>query len=224
MDPVIIVPEIDDLGLLDRKSQTQIKRKVDNSIRRKTGLLNRLLRQRSMRRMYKIAAKTRVAANLARLRGFGAGPIAVGVGIIALIGAVTLRLVTGKTFGQMGEITEEFVFGDAAPDARAAIDARAQMTGNRLAMQAIRSGDPNVKKSFDMLKHVSFLKHKGEREIKKAMGVNNNADIMVLRGADAFKEYFARNGMLDKWMKATAAYRVMMPLGIRMYRAIPWGG
>jgi hypothetical protein len=56
------------------------------------------------------------------------------------------------------------------------------------------------------------------------MGVNNNADIMVLRGSDAFKDYFARNGMLDKWKKATAAYRVMMPLGIRMFRAIPFGG
>jgi hypothetical protein len=216
MDPVTIVPEIDDLGILDHKSQTQVKRKVSNAMR-KGGVLHRLMRQRSLARQYRLVRTLAKAGRLGSMsRVVAAGPVALAAAAIALVGAVALRLTTGKTFGQMGEVAEEFIFGDAGPDARAAIDARAAMTGNRLALQAIRSGDPNVKKSYDMLKHMALLRHKGERQIKKDIGVNNLADMVILRGADAFTEHFARNGTLDRWRQATMYYRAMMPLGFTL--------
>lgn len=190
MAGLIIIPELDDPGVISKHAEVRLRRQVDHQIKR--GPLRRLMKARRAKaylRYARMAAGRAGAAAGARGAATAAralmNPVGLVIAAIAAIGIISVRMFTDKPFDTWGAELEEFLLGDFPIDAKASLRAREKLHADPRAASAALANDPLLKKRFDMLKGMEESQLLGERKIRQEIGVSGVLDKVVMEAVKA---------------------------------------
>jgi len=191
MADLIIIPELDDPGVITKQAEVRLRRHIDHQMQR--GGLRTMMRMKRMRaylRMARMAAaRGSMGAGVRGAMGMGraalANPAVAVAAVVAALGVVAVRLFTDKPFETWGYEIEEFLLGDTPLEARAGMRAREDLLRTTGSRSAAVAGDPYLKKRFDMLKSMEVDQLRGERLIRQKIGINSIVDVAVVKGTMA---------------------------------------
>lgn len=129
-------------------------------------------------------------------------PVGLAVAAIAVGGLVATRLVTGRSFENMGETLKTTLLGDKPAEALASRQAREVLEGNDDVL--LMAGDPATRASVldqaakvhRVLSGVYQVAEDGKQAIRgdPEFQVNNTLDMLILRVADAMKRSWEDGG------------------------------
>jgi len=177
------------------------------------------------RRAAKLARASRAAAGAGRgaaaaaarggARAAASNPIGWIVAAVVVVGAVAGRLISGRSFENMGANINKVLLGDLDEQARAASDTRQRFAGDsQLAEIVGKEGRVNsqVSSIFTDLKNMRERELRGAslfREDKAFQGNSTILDQLIVRGADAIKKGWDAldgNGRVEKLGKNYKAF------------------
>lgn len=161
-------------------------------------LARRVLRKRRMAFRNAVDPKTGQRFQIAR-RIAGYSPVAVGVAAIVAISIGLGRLLTGRSFENMGQQINNVLLGDYDDNARADMAARRHIESNPSLLRIIaHDGKPNaqIEKLFNSAKKLALADEKGRSHFAsdKEMQDNGVFDMLVLRARDAFVRGYTNSG------------------------------
>lgn len=191
MSDLIIIPELDDPGVITKQAEVRLRRHVDHQMQR--GGLRAVMRMKRVRaylRMARMAAaRGSMGSRVSRAMGMGraamANPAMAVATLLAALGVVAIRLFTDKPFETWGYEIEEFLLGDTPLEARAGMRARESLLRTTGSRSAAIANDPYLQKRFNMLASMEVDQLRGERRIRQEIGVNGIADIAVVKSVEA---------------------------------------
>lgn len=220
MSDLIIIPELDDPGVITKQAELRLRRHVDHQLRQGnlSKVMNmkrlrarmRLLRMQAARGAYGRGASGMLSTGRAALANPYVAAAAVAAVVVAAIGVTAIRIATDKPFETWGYELEEFFLGDLPVEARAAIEAREgtiRVPGFAAAMHA---DDPYIKKRFDMLKSMGQDYHRGKRMFHQKIGVNNMADHLIMKAKESFVSKWKEKGLAERAAQARDLSALLM--------------
>lgn len=202
-DDIVIRPNLGPLRPHEHSPRDRAKqaRRLDQAIRRKDGVITRLLRARSKLGAARVAGTLgrRAAAGFAeRAGGRFAGravfsPVGAVVAAVAVGVVVAARLASGRTFENMGQEVNNLLLGDLDENARASMQARTSLEGRDDVMQMLARGDRvqgQLRTVFDGLRRVKKKELDGRTLFLSDpdFQVNGKIDQVIERAAEQFKE------------------------------------
>lgn len=204
MAGLIIIPELDDPGVISKHSEVRLRRQIEHQVKR--GGLRRILQAKRARAYLRYARMAAGRGGMAAgARGIMSGsrafanPVGLVVAFIAAVGIAATRIYTDKPFDTWGYEIEEFLLGDMPIDAQASLRAREKLHADPRAASAALSGDPLLKKRFSMLKGLEEAQLKGERKIRQEMGISGVLDKVVIEAVKAHaKSQWLTHGLAGK--------------------------
>lgn len=166
----------------------------------------------------KAAMRARGAASAGRAAA-GAGrvarlatinPVTAVAAALAAVAVVGARISSGKSFDQIGESLQEVFLGGADDEARAKMEVRNRfMSNDNLAEVAGRAGGvtSQMKKLYEFEYERQLLVEKGKGAIRRELGVNQTADMVILRLWTAITEGFKAAGGMNKVKDLIFSYK-----------------
>lgn len=210
-DDIVIRPNLGPLRPHEHTPRDRAKqaRRLDQAIRRKDGVIARLMRAR------RNLGTARVVGSLGRraVAGFSesaggrfAGravfsPVGAVVAAIAVGIVVAARLTSGRTFENMGQEVNNLLLGDLDENARASMEARTELEGRDDIMQMLANGDRvhgQLRTVFDTIRRTKKRELDGRTLFLSdpEFQVNGKVDQLIERGAQQLKErVLGGNGM-----------------------------
>lgn len=224
-DEMVLVVELEEFDTSARR-RAKSESLVDKSIKTKGKRLRQLRQLREakrikdflgMRRRAKIAARLamesggRMATSAAgRLVG---GAVGLPIALLLLAGAVTLRLISGKSFEQMGDIMNKMVLGDSDDAARASMRTREELVGNEYVANYARVyGQAALQPTFDRIFQRRLMEAKGASIVREQYQVNGFFDQLILRLSDAIKEAWKDAGGDSLMMRISTSLSSFDPM------------
>lgn len=220
-DDMVMRPSIGPQKLPSTRTRAQIDREIDRSKKSGRGLYRlarRAYQVQKTRRMAERAAKARRArviaartgragravragaatARAARLGGRAAlNPVGALIAAIAVAGIVTGRLVSGRSFDNMGAEANRILLGDFDDEARAAMQARGEMMAdsNILAFAGKRGITEGMREMFEMRKKLALDEIKGRSLFSEdpTFQVNGTLDMLILRAQEKITGFWQAN-------------------------------
>jgi len=206
-DDMVLRPKLK-LGEVSVRERAKEERDMERAVHRR-GRLGQWLRHRAGR--FAKASTVRVARAL-RARALSAGgatggraasgaartPVgAIVVGVVIAV-AVVARLISGRSFENMGAQIQKTMFGDYDEEALAGGDARNMITGNPMLTRIVgKEGKANaqIQQVYENFKKHALLRRLGDAKINESTDfqVNNMADMAILR---------MRDGVIEGWKAA----------------------
>lgn len=121
----------------------------------------------------------------------GRGAVSNPVGLIVALGVIAAvtatRLISGKSFDQMGEEVNRVLLGDMDDEARAKMTTRSELESNQDLMRVVAAtGKDNkqVKAVFKDIYDKRLLYERNASMIRQEFGVNSSIDMIILRIRD----------------------------------------
>lgn len=215
-DDMVFSPTAEALGTVGgARSQIRQQRRIDRIMRKRHGRLARMARVRAATKRRRIvrAARSRVGSSLARR---GASRILMTppgwvIAALVVLGAVVLRLATGRSYENIGQKINDVILGDLDDEARALIAARGEVIQDGGLMEQIAREDKIGSHARRLLAYHTRrarIEQKAWAAIMrdKDMQVNGILDMIVIRLADGVKEFFTKGAGKAEVDKLKQAY------------------
>lgn len=197
-----------------RKAQGKksFARRLANRFFRRKGV--KAARARTTRNLARAASRARGAAGVAR-GAAGASraaavlnPVTLVIAALAAIGIAGGRIISGKTFEQMGEEFEALILGDNSTKTKAKLLARQQLAGDPNLLEFIGQQDTTqAKMLFNDLVELKEREVMADKLFRKEFGVNGMLDIIIIRLWDALIAGWKGAGGPDAVDRLSKAYQ-----------------
>ncbi|MHC4180082.1 MAG: hypothetical protein ACYSWU_21470 [Planctomycetota bacterium] len=231
----------------DAKGHAAAKRRggpIGKQVKR-AGAAARQQRKRAIKgkkKVMKAKAAARGGGSLVGSVGRKAGaavmrtPVTAVLGAVAMAGVVAARVLTGRSFENMGQQVRKAVLGDIPEEAMADARTRAQISSPEVLAAYGNSGGEKgqvhgqLKKIFDMQRPHNLAREKGRRafERSKAFQVDSMSDVVVMRLHGMWKAAWDASGAaaVYEWVEyliaairaGTIGVRTFLPFGTGIFR------
>lgn len=202
-DDMVIRPRLK-APVASAQVRSREERRIDR-LKRKGGLLHRLLRARAvrgrsrrrrMRSVKRTGSLARSGAGLARntaARGAVMNPIGATIAVAAVAAAAAVRLATGRSFENMGQAINNILLGNMDEEARANLQTRKRLGGDSDIARIIGQEGRVNSQILSLHKDLAAMAKRdmvGASLIRseKDMQVNNTLDMLLLRAEAKWHE------------------------------------
>lgn len=227
-DDMVIVPRLGKLNAgASAPTEARTERRMAGS-RKRGGIWHRLAKAKAAARLRRGraarasrrvvasrrgASAVRAGAGASRVAGAGrfANPIGMIVAATVIATMVALRLVTGRSFENMGAQVSKVLLGDMNEEARAKMDIRNRFTGDKDILRIVESeGFVNAElfSIYEDLRKIRYIELRGADTIRedKRFQVNGTFDILIIRARKLFLDAFNGAGGQENIEKLQRAY------------------